>query len=218
MSPVRAILFDLDGTLVDSAPDLGGAANEMRLQRGLAPLPLTHYRRHCGSGARGMLKVAFDLAPEHAEFEPLKAEFLATYGERLLCESALFPGAHACLQTLEAAGLSWGIVTNKTVSLARPLCEGLGLQAPVLVGGDTTPHRKPHPAPLLEAAQRLRLPPVSCVYVGDDPRDVQAGRAAGMATAGALWGYLGDTLPPHEWGADHLLNHLDELLKALRLA
>jgi phosphoglycolate phosphatase len=214
---LRAVLFDLDGTLVDSAPDLGGAANEMRLRRGLSALPLCSYRAHCGSGARGMLAVAFGLSGEHPDYEPHRQEFLSAYAARLLSGTRSFDGVESTLGVLARAGLRWGIVTNKTLGLAHPLCEGLGLRPDVLIGGDCAPHRKPHPAPLLEAAARLGIAPSDCIYVGDDPRDVTAGKAAGMLTAAAAWGYLGPDRPIATWGADHSLNHLGELLKLLGL-
>ncbi|HEY8879958.1 MAG TPA: HAD-IA family hydrolase [Roseateles sp.] len=221
MSPwshLRAVLFDLDGTLIDSAADLAAAANAMRVDRGLAPLPLAQYRPHGGSGARGMLAQAFDVVPGQAGYEELKREFLDRY-ERLMYDSTRpFSGVEAELRGLSESGLAWGIVTNKAERFALPLAKALGLMAGAIVGGDTTGHTKPHPAPLLEAARRLGVTPEACLYVGDDERDILAGRAAGMATAAATWGYLGHGGEFRHWGADLELTAPGELLKLLRLA
>jgi phosphoglycolate phosphatase len=215
---LSAVLFDLDGTLIDSAEDLGRAANAMRALRGLAPLPLSRYRPHGGSGARGMLSQAFDVAPGHPAYEALKHEFLDCYEGLMHDSTRPFAGIEAELAGLAAAGLRWGIVTNKAERFALPLTAALRLDAAVVVGGDTTGHAKPHPAPLLEAARRLGVEPEVCLYVGDDERDVIAGRAAGMATAVAAWGYLGPQ-PEHErWGADVELAAPGALLKLLGLA
>ncbi len=214
----RAVLFDLDGTLVDSAPDLAGAANDLRAEHGLPPLPYERLRPMVGTGARGMVGVAFGLAPGDAGYEALREAFLARYEARLLVQTAVFDAMHDVLQGLEAVGLPWGIVTNKHTRFAQPLVSGLGLRAAAVVCGDTTPHAKPHPAPLLEAARRLALPPQACVYVGDDLRDMQAGRAAGMPVLAAAWGYLGDGEGVHAWGADAVLDAPPALLKWLQLA
>lgn len=214
----RAVLFDLDGTLVDSAPDLARAANVMREARGLAALPLARYRPHGGSGARGMLTVAFGVGPGQAGYENLKEEFLDCYEGLMLGTTRLFAGVAAQLDGLAAAALPWGIVTNKAERFALPLAAALGLRCAAIVGGDTTAHTKPHPAPLLEAARRLGVDPAVCLYVGDDERDVTAGRAAGMATAVASWGYLGVDKPHGAWGADITLTEPADLLKMLGLA
>jgi phosphoglycolate phosphatase len=218
LKPLQAVLFDLDGTLVDSAPDLAGTLNDLRAEHGLAPLPHEQLRRRCGSGARGMLAEGFGLSPADPGYGALRDRFLAAYATRLLRHSTLFDGVAALLDTLERRGLPWGVVTNKSVALAQPLATGLGLKPAVLVGGDTTPHTKPHPAPLLEASRLLAVTPAHCVYVGDDPRDMRAGRAAGMATAAAAWGYLGIEEPLQAWPADTTLNSAPELLHWLGLA
>lgn len=214
-----AVLFDLDGTLVDSAPDLAAAANEQRAAHGLPALPFERLRPRVGSGARGMVGAAFGLAPGDAGYEALRDDFLARYERRLLRETALFARVAPVLDRLEALELPWGIVTNKALRYAEPLVQGLELhlRSAVLVGGDSTPHTKPHPAPLLEAARRLGLAAQRCVYVGDDPRDIRAGRAAGMATLAAAWGYLGDGEPIADWGADAVIEEPASLLRWLEL-
>ena len=213
-APLHAVLFDLDGTLIDSAPDLGGAGNDLRERRGLPALPLTDFRPMTGAGARGMLGVALQITPEHPEFEALKHEYLAIYEARMTRLTRVFEDMAPVLDALDAAGLPWGIVTNKHSRFAVPVVEAAGLaqRSRVLVCGDTTPHAKPHPEPLLEAARRMGVDPARCLYVGDDLRDVQAGQAAGMGTVAVSWGYLGQGEPIEVWGADHLINLPAELL------
>lgn len=214
------LLFDLDGTLVDSAPDLAGAANDLRAEHGLAPLPLDALRPMVGAGARGMVGVAFGLTPDDAGFAALKEAFLDRYAQRLLVHTRLFDAVVPLLDALDASGQRWGIVTNKAMRYTAPIVAGLGLEsrAAVVIAGDTTPHAKPHPEPLLEAARRVGVAPQSCHYIGDDLRDIQAGRAAGMATAAAAWGYLGQGEPIEAWGADRVLHSPDQLLQWLELA
>lgn len=216
---MRAVLFDLDGTLVDSAPDLAGAANDLRAAHELPPLPYSALRPMVGSGARGMVGAAFGVAPGDARFEMLRDAFLARYAQRMLEQTQVFAAMPPVLAALAAAALPWGIVTNKASRFAEPVVRGLGLHgaAATLVCGDTTPHAKPHPAPLHEAARRLGVPASACVYVGDDLRDVQAGRAAGMATLAAAWGYLGQGEAVHAWGADAVLPEPGALLNWLEL-
>lgn len=216
----RAVLFDLDGTLVDSAPDLAGAGNEMRLHRGLPALPFEHFRPMVGSGARGMVGIALQVTPEDAAFAALRDEFLDRYAARLTRESRVFAEMLPVLAALDAQPLRWGIVTNKAERFTAPVVAGLGLaeRAAVVICGDTTPHAKPHPAPLLEAARRMGVPPASCIYVGDDLRDVQAGRAAGMRTVAVAWGYLGRGEPIAAWNADAVIQRPDELLQWLAMA
>ena len=216
---VQTVLFDLDGTLVDSAPDLAGAANELRQEHGHPALPYESLRPMVGAGARGMVGLAFGVKPGDAGYEDLKARFLALYAQRLLRSTTVFEGVWPLLDRLEQHGLGWGIVTNKAYHLALAVSEGVGLhpRAGVLIGGDSTPFAKPHPEPLLEACRRLQADPATCAYVGDDLRDIQAGRAAGMATLAAGWGYLGQGEPVHEWGADSLLEQPQGLLQWLNL-
>jgi 2-phosphoglycolate phosphatase len=214
-----AVLFDLDGTLVDSAPDLAGAGNEMRLHRGLPALPFERYRPMVGSGARGMVGVALQVTPEDGTFAALRDEFLERYEARLTRESQVFGEMLPVLAALEAHPLRWGIVTNKASRFTARVVSGLGLaeRAAVVISGDTTPHAKPHPAPLFEAARRLGVLPASCVYVGDDERDVQAGRAAGMRTVAVAWGYLGLGEPIAAWNADAVIERPNELLQLLAM-
>ena len=215
---VRGVLFDLDGTLIDSAPDLAGAANRLRADHGMAPLPLADLRPMVGSGARGMVGVAFGVAPGDARFEALRDAFLAHYDACLLETTQPFDGVDAMLSALEAAGVPWGIVTNKATRFTAPIVAGLGLaqRAAVVVCGDTTPHSKPHPEPLWHAARAMGLAPQDVVYVGDDLRDAQAAKAAGMAMVVATWGYLGLGEPVHSWGADALADAPGQLSSWLR--
>jgi len=218
--PLRAVLFDLDGTLIDSAPDLAGAANEMRIERGLAPLDHAQLRPMVGSGARGMLGISLDVTPAHADFEALKAEFLTRYERRMLQETVVFAAVPPLLERLRTLNLPWGIVTNKAERFALPMTRALGLAeaAGAVVGGDTTPHAKPHPGSLLEAARRIGVAPEHCAYVGDDERDILAGRAAGMLTVAASWGYLGCGAAVQAWGADFIIDEPLALLKLLQQA
>ncbi|MEY2952193.1 MAG: hypothetical protein RLZZ401_280 [Pseudomonadota bacterium] len=204
---VAAVLFDLDGTLIDSAPDLGAAADQMRTDRGLPPLPLEHYRPMAGAGARGMLGIAFRMTPEHADFAAMKEEFFQNYARCMTERTRAFAGVQALLTALQGRGMPWGVVTNKSERFTLPLSRSLPLlaTAAVVISGDTTPHAKPHPAPLLEAARRLAVPAGRCIYVGDDARDIVAGKAASMGTVAATYGYLGQQADPHAWGADAVI-------------
>jgi len=213
----RAILFDLDGTLADTAPDLAAAVNALRAERGLAPTPYEHLRPVASAGARGLIGAAFGIKPEDAEYEALRVAFLNNYETRLVVKSSLFDGISELLKQLEVRGVAWGIVTNKAARFTDALVPQIGLgHAACVVSGDTTPHTKPHPAPLFEAASRLQLAAQQCWYVGDDLRDIQAGRAAGMRTIAAAWGYCGQ-VEPSSWDADVLLQsplHLLDLIQS----
>jgi 2-phosphoglycolate phosphatase len=210
----EAVLFDLDGTLADTAPDMARTVNEMRIRRGLAPVAQQVVRPYVSRGARGMLMAAFDMATDHPDFPAMREEFLAIYGENLCVDSALFPGMPSLLDRLEAEVIAWGVVTNKFERFARPLLEKMGLasRARVIIGGDTCPRAKPFPDPLLAAAARLGVKPSHSLYVGDDERDVQAARAAGMPVVVAAYGYLGDGPPPSEWKADGIVDSAGELV------
>lgn len=208
----RAVLFDLDGTLVDSAPDLARAANRVLAEHGRPPVAYERLRAVVSKGGRAMLAVSFpDL--DDAAREALLPVFLRYYGEALAVDSRLFDGIGALLDGLEARGLPWGIVTNKPEGLARGVIDGFGWSArcAVLVGGDTLPTRKPDPAPLHHACAALGVAPTEALYVGDDQRDVQAARAAGMPCVAALWGYREDGEDPRAWGADGLAAHASEI-------
>lgn len=217
---IRAVLFDLDGTLIDSAPDLGAAADKMRTDRGLPALPLEHYRPMAGAGARGMLECAFGMAPDHPDFPAFKEEFFANYEACLTERTHIFAGVETLIEHLRQQGLAWGVVTNKHSRFTLPLTQAMALfsSAGAVVSGDTTPHAKPHPAPLLEAAARLCLPPQQCLYVGDDERDILAGHAAGMPTVAATYGYLGAQADIRQWGAHAEINTPLALLQLLHLA
>ena len=205
---IQAVLFDLDGTLADTAPDMARTVNAMRARRGLGPVAESVVRPYVSQGARGMICAAFEMTPEHPDYAPMRDEFLELYAGNLCVESRLFPGMDNVLEALEAEGIAWGVVTNKFERFARPLIEQLGLgdRAAVVVGGDTCARAKPHPDSLLHAAQSLGIAPRETLYVGDDPRDVQAARAAGMPVIVAGYGYLGDGPPAALWGADGVID------------
>ena len=217
---IGAVLFDLDGTLIDSAPDLGAAADKMRTDRGMPSLPQSDYRPMAGAGARGMLGVAFGIAPDHADFETFKEEFFKNYEACMTERTFAFDGVADLITKLDKAGFKWGVVTNKSERFALPLTRAMPLfkTAQTIVGGDTTPHAKPHPAPLLEAARQMGIAPERCVYVGDDKRDMIAGRAAGMPTVAAAYGYLGATADTSHWNADATISTPAQLLQLLQMA
>jgi phosphoglycolate phosphatase len=217
---VRAVLFDLDGTLIDSAPDLGAAADRMRTDRGLPSLPLERYRPMAGAGARGMLGIAFGMTPEAPDYEAMREEFFVNYENAMTERTVIFEGVPALIASLLELGLAWGVVTNKSMRFTGPLTKQIPffVSAGAIVGGDTTPHAKPHPEPLLEAARRLKVPPGRCIYVGDDERDIIAGRAAGMGTVAATYGYLGSNADVYVWKADAHIAHPLELLPLLKKA
>lgn len=216
---LQGVFFDLDGTLADTAPDLAAAANGLLLARGRPALPLETLRPFASAGARGLVGRAFGLTPQDEDFAALRDEFLANYEAAMCVHTRLFDGMLDILDRLEQRGLVWGIVSNKVERYVRPIVAQLGLseRSAATLGGDTAGFAKPHPAPLLMAAQRAGVPPEACVYVGDDLRDVQAGKAAGMGTVAAGYGYCGDHDPPHLWGADHLIAHPSDLRAILGL-
>lgn len=211
------VLFDLDGTLADTAPDLAATANAMRASRGLDALPFESLRPLASHGARGLLGRALGTAPTDPDYEALRQEFFARYEAALCVHTRLFDGIDALLASLESSGRRWGIVTNKIARFTEPLVRALDLErrAACVVSGDTTAHAKPHPAPLLHAAAAAGRPAAEAVYVGDDLRDVAAGRAAGMQTVAVRYGYLGDATPIERWGADHVADTTAELAALL---
>jgi 2-phosphoglycolate phosphatase len=212
----RAILFDLDGTLADTAPDLAAAVNWLRTERGLEPTPYAILRPTASAGARGMIGAAFGLKPGDDGYEELRLAWFDRYQAAMAVHSTLFDGIVELLDGIGAAGMAWGIVTNKPARFTDPLVPQIGLaHAGCIVSGDTTPHAKPHPAPLLEAARRLGIAPEDCWYVGDDLRDIEAGHAAGMVTVACNWGYCG-AIDPATWGAHYQLDTPQHLLQTLR--
>ena len=211
---IQAVFFDLDGTFADTAPDLTYALNVMRAARGLPPCSIEATRPVTSTGGRGMLRVGFGMTPEDPDYLKMRAEFIEIYAQNLCRESVLFPGMHQLLDSLDARGVRWGIVTNKAEVLAKPLIEklDLGARCGCVVGGDTAPRMKPHPDPLYAAARLLDVRPEACIYAGDDARDVAAGRAAGMQTIAVRYGYLngGD---PDAWGADAVVDCPQDILQ-----
>ena len=212
----KAVLFDLDGTFADTAPDLGYAVNQMRIARGLSPVPDEKTRPVTSSGARGLIGAGFGITPEHGDYPAMRDEFLSIYEANLCRETRLFDGMATLIHTLEERGLTWGIVTNKAERFALPLMKLLGYntRAACIIGGDTTGKLKPHPEPLYAAARAIQLDPAACLYVGDDERDIQAGRAAGMKTIAVRYGYLNGS-DPATWGADAVIDHPKEVLPHL---
>ena len=216
-SGVGTVLFDLDGTLADTAPDLGYVLNLQRLARGLEEMPLEQLRPVVSQGARGLLRVGFGLTPGQDGYESMRDEFLELYARNLVRHTRLFEGVAELLDTLDRKGLAWGVVTNKLARFTDPLLELLGLaqRAGCVISGDTCARAKPHPDPLLEAARRLGVAAAGCTYIGDDERDMQAGRAAGMRAVVALYGYLGENPAPGNWEADGSIEQPLDLLHLL---
>jgi 2-phosphoglycolate phosphatase len=211
----QALLFDLDGTLADTAPDLAAAVNKMRHDRGLDDTPFEVLRPLASAGARGLIGAAFGIAPGDERYDALRVEFLANYAANIAAHTRLFDGVQELLDGIEKRGLRWGIVTNKPALYTDALVPLISLgHAACVISGDTTPHAKPHPEPLLEAARRLQLAPEQCWYVGDDLRDIQAGIAARMPTIAAAWGYCGHT-EPQSWQADVTAAYPIDLLELL---
>jgi N-acetyl-D-muramate 6-phosphate phosphatase len=213
---IKAVLFDLDGTFADTAPDLARALNKMRAARGLPAVPVEWTRPVTSTGARGLLRVGFGMEPGDPDYATMREEFLRLYAEDLCRETTLFCGMDALLQGIEARRLKWGIVTNKAERLAKPLVAQLGLaqRCACVIGGDTTGRLKPDPAPLLAASTLIGIEPGACCYVGDDRRDVEAGREAGMKTIAVRYGYLNGGAPD-EWGADSVVDCPEDVLSQL---
>ena len=209
----EGVFFDLDGTLADTAPDLVAAANLLRVKRNLDPLPYEVLRPRASAGARGLIFGAFGYDKTHSEFEELRLEFLANYEKNICVHTKLFDGISEILEALETHSIAWGIVTNKSERLTHSLLNlmNLAMRSQAIIGGDTTPFAKPHPAPILKAAEICSVNPLNCIYVGDDLRDIVAGKAAGMTTVAAAYGYCGCDEHFSEWGADHIIHHPSEL-------
>jgi len=212
----KAVLFDLDGTLADTAPDLAGALNRLRADQGRAPLALERVRPFASAGARGLLHVGFGIKPGDDEYDALRAAFLEAYRENTCVETRLFPGIAELLAELERRSIAWGVVTNKATRFTDRVLAGLGLAPACVVCGDTTPHLKPHAAPMLHAAELLAIPATACVYVGDDLRDIQAGHAAGMRAVAVEWGYHHpENGGPATWQADAVIAQPRDLIGLL---
>jgi 2-phosphoglycolate phosphatase len=212
-----AVLFDLDGTFADTAPDLGAALNHVRGLHNLPPLPLEITRLQASHGSAGLIKLGFNVRPDSAKFPPLRAAFLAHYTANICAHTTLFPGMAELVNSLEQRGLPWGIVTNKPHRFTQPLMQAIGYaeRAACLVSGDTCAHAKPHPEPLLHAAKIIGVAPQDCLYLGDDKRDIDAGRAAGMKSLIALFGYIDPQADLTTWQADARISSPQELIKHL---
>jgi phosphoglycolate phosphatase len=217
---VSVLLLDLDGTLVDTAPDMVASLNALLVEEGRPPVPFERARGEVSNGAAGLLRLGFATGDDDPEFERWRRRFLELYAGRVADESRLFNGFDDVWQVLSELGWRWGVVTNKPAALAAPLLARLALapDGDCLVGGDSLPERKPHPAPLLHAAERLGCAPETCWYVGDHARDVEAGRAAGMTTVAVSYGYLAAPAEARDWGADHVVDSPSELATTLRRA
>lgn len=214
---MKAVLFDLDGTLADTAPDLGLALNLLRERHGLPPLAQGTIRPYASHGTRGLFEIGFGLTPDDARFEPMREEYLTLYTANLCLHTRLFPGMTQLLDELEARSIAWGVVTNKPARFTEPLLEQLGLagRAACIVSGDSCAHPKPHPEPLLCASRKTGAPPAGCLFVGDAERDIEAARAAGMKALVAAYGYLGAEDRPESWGADGIIRLPAEILDYL---
>ena len=214
---IKAVLFDFDGTLADTALDLGHALNQQRIIRGLPELTIEQIRPIASAGSRGLLELGFNIKPGHHNYETMCDEFLDFYTQRLCHDTRLFPGDSELLEQLRLRNLPWGIVTNKPARFTRPLLKILGLdqQTACVICGDEVNHTKPHPESLLKASKYINIIPEECLYLGDDIRDVHASLAAGILPIVARYGYLGSSEPPEKWGAKYLIDHPYELLAYL---
>lgn len=212
---ICAVLFDLDGTLVDTAPDMVAVLQDLQREEDIAPLQYSLARAQVSNGAAGLVQLAFPGIAE-ADQERLRLRYLEKYEERVCVDSALFADLDKLLDALDAGGCPWGVVTNKPMRMTHPLLEGLGIanRSACIISGDTLPQRKPDPAPMLLASQQIGIEPAQTVYIGDAARDIEAGRNAGMLTVAATYGYINDD-DPANWGADHVVASTTELLEWL---
>lgn len=215
MMSFSAVLFDLDGTLVDTAPDLAFALNSLLIEQGQEPLAYENIRPVASHGSVALLKLGFDLSPEDHNFKSLQKRFIELYQDNIDRETTIFEGMEEVITKLEANNISWGIITNKPAFLTDPLVAKLGLaeRAACVVSGDTTAHSKPHPAPMLHACNLIKHNPHDCLYIGDAKRDIEAGKNARMKTITARWGYLSDHDKPENWQADAIIDHPSEILQ-----
>lgn len=213
----RAVLFDLDGTLLHTAPDLAGAVNDMRMERGLAPMPVDDLAPLCSFGGRGMLGAGLDLKPEDAAYAAAYDAFIEAYRRRMSRDTRPYDGIRELIRSLQAQDIGWGVVTNKAERLAVPLMEAMAFDPTpgCIVGGDTAGVTKPDPASILLACERMGVDPAACLYVGDSDRDMAAGRAAGMPTIGIAYGYVPVGESAHDWGADRVVATVAELGTAI---
>lgn len=211
---IRTVLFDLDGTLLDTAPDMAAALNAVLTEEGFPQLPFEHIRNHVSHGSSALVELGFGREQAEADFLRRRQRFLDIYNENLHLDTELFPGMASLLAYIERHGMNWGVVTNKPAFLTDPLMASLGLtaRAACIVSGDTTDERKPHPKPMLHACELAGSSAGECLYVGDASRDIEAGRRAGMATLVALYGYIDEFQKPEEWGADGMINEPREIL------
>ena len=215
---LEAVLFDLDGTFADTAPDLGAALNRLRADLDLAPMPQRTLRPFVSQGVRGMLYAGLNMLPDHPDYTPLYQRFLVHYQQALCVDTRLFDGVDALVDELEKNGIAWGIVTNKSQRFTLPLMESLGYarRAACIVSGDSAPRAKPHARPMHLACALADCQAQHTFFVGDDRRDILAGQAAGMVTIAAAYGYLGDSGPVEHWGADHRVDHAGEIAALTR--
>jgi 2-phosphoglycolate phosphatase len=211
---IRTILFDLDGTLLDTAPDLADALNKVRQENGLEPLPYEVIRPKVSHGSKGLMEVGFDFQPGTEKYEKNRLRLLEIYSQHLADKTRLFPGMSDLLDRIERRGMNWGVVTNKPAWLTDPLMDALQLtkRASCIISGDSTTNRKPHPDPMLHACELAGSNINECIYIGDAQRDIEAGRNAGMKTLVALFGYIDKSESPEDWQADHMINTPDEIL------
>ncbi|MGJ8692320.1 MAG: HAD family hydrolase [Thalassotalea sp.] len=217
MAKIKGVLFDLDGTILDTADDLGGALNQVLSQYGLPLVAATDYRPIASDGAKGLLELGFSEQLKDYDFEHLRTQFLAFYEENIATQTKLYHGVSTLLTYLDDNNIPWGIVTNKPEGLSKKLvpCYHELNSSQVLVGGDSLAKRKPHPLPLLYALEKINVASHECFYVGDAPRDIEAGKRANMPTIIAGWGYISDLTSVGSWQADHLCHQPEEIIALL---